>query len=54
MEEVPPTKVEDDCRPIDKKPAGKREFGTLAGKLIITGDIISPAFDASDWDCLKD
>ena len=39
---------------VDPKTGGNRQFGTLAGKLIINGDIVSPAFDATDWDCLKD
>jgi prevent-host-death family protein len=33
-----------------KKATGKREFGRLAGKLIISGDVIAPAFDASEGD----
>ena len=28
-------------------------FGFMAGKGRITGDIVSPAFDLDDWDCLK-
>ena len=28
-------------------------FGFLVGKGQITGDIVSPAFDLDDWDCLK-
>jgi len=28
-------------------------FGFMAGKVKITGDIVSPVFDLDDWDMLK-
>jgi prevent-host-death family protein len=28
-------------------------FGFMKGKAEITGDIVSPAFDLDEWDCLK-
>jgi prevent-host-death family protein len=32
----------------------KRKLGLFEGKIEILGDIVAPAFDASDWDLLKD
>ncbi len=32
----------------------KRWLGSMAGTVRITGDIISPASDESDWEALKD
>lgn len=34
---------------------GKKDdiFGFLAGKVKITGDIVSPVFDLDEWDMLK-
>ena len=28
-------------------------LGSWAGKIKITGDIVSPVFDEDEWDCLK-
>lgn len=32
----------------------KRWLGSMAGTMRITGDIVSPASDESDWEALKD
>ena len=32
----------------------KRKLGLFQGKFEITGDIVAPAFEPSDWEMLKD
>jgi antitoxin (DNA-binding transcriptional repressor) of toxin-antitoxin stability system len=39
--------------PVDDDNPGDDIFGFWAGKVEITGDIISPAFDLDEWDCLR-
>ena len=38
--------------PLPERPASW--LGSLAGEVRITGDIISPAADESDWEALQD
>lgn len=40
---------------IPVSPQGNRSWiGSLKGKLKVTGDIVSPVFEESDWKDLKD
>lgn len=38
---------------VPAEPAGDDLFGSWAGRIQVLGDIVGPAVDESEWDCLK-